>query len=96
VATVRGLVGVDIEQSPDHRVGVSLPGNMTGTLRWPLAGHRLGDFTIHGPDGPPVAGRIEGDRLVVPLRPGRTTVTAAESADRTGEDRSPAGSSPGV
>jgi hypothetical protein len=50
---------------------------MTGTLRWPLAGHRLGDFTIDAPEGPSVAGQIDGDKLAVPLRPGRTTVTAA-------------------
>lgn len=77
VATVRGLVGVDIEQSPRHRVSVSLPGNVTGILRWPLAGHRLGDFTIDAPAGPRVTSRIDGDELAVPLRPGRTTVTAA-------------------
>jgi alpha-L-rhamnosidase len=73
--TVRGLVGVDIEQSPRYRVSVDLPGNVVGTLRWPLAGYALADFEIAAPDGPPVAGVIDGDNVVVPLRPGRTTVT---------------------
>ena len=75
VATVRGLVGVDIEQSPRYRVSVDLPGNVTGTLRWPLAGYALGDFEIEAPDGPPVMGQIQDDNVVVPLRPGRTTVS---------------------
>jgi alpha-L-rhamnosidase len=79
VATVRGLVGVDIEQSPHYRVSVSLPGNVTGTLRWPLSGYRLGDFRIDAPDGPRIDGQTDGKALVVPLRPGRTTVTAAKS-----------------
>ena len=74
VATVRGLVGVDVEQSPAYRVAVTLPGNTTGTLRWPLDGHAAGEFEI-ATSGPSGATRVDGDRLVVPLLPGRTTVT---------------------
>jgi alpha-L-rhamnosidase len=73
VATVRGLVGVDIEQSPAYRVAVTLPGNATGTLRWPLDGHAAAEFEI-ATSGPSGATRVDGDRLVVPLLPGRTTV----------------------
>jgi alpha-L-rhamnosidase len=73
LATVRGLVGVDVEQSPAYRVAVTLPGNTTGTLRWPLDGHAAAEFEI-APSGPSGT-HVDGDRLVVPLLPGRTTVT---------------------
>jgi len=76
VATVRGLVRVDIEQSPNYRIAVTLPGNSTGTLSWPMAGYRAGDFVIDAPEGPPVTAQVDGDRLVVPLRAGSTSVAA--------------------
>jgi alpha-L-rhamnosidase len=75
VATVRGLVGVDIEQSPRCRVAVTVPGNVTGTLRWPLAGRRPDQFLVLTPTGPrPVS--VDGHDLIVGLDPGRTDVLA--------------------
>lgn len=77
VATVRGLVGVDVEQSPGYRVALTVPGNVTGTLRWPLAGRRADQFVVVPPPGPPQVS-VEGDDLIVGLVPGRTEVTTAQ------------------
>ena len=74
VATVRGLVGVDIEQSPQLRVAVTLPGNTTGTLRWPLGTGKLSDFHVSGPGGRTPA--LDGGTVVADLLPGRTELTA--------------------
>jgi alpha-L-rhamnosidase len=76
VATVRGLVGVDVEQSPQYRVAVTVPGNVTGTLRWPLAGRPVDQFVVLTPPGPRTVS-VDGDDLIVGLVPGRTEVAAA-------------------
>lgn len=75
VATVRGLVHVDIEQSPGYRISVTLPGNCSGTLRWPLNGHRATDFAVSAPRRDATSALVEADRLIVPLDPGTTVVT---------------------
>ena len=75
VATVRGLVHVDIEQSPRCRISVTLPGNCSGTLKWPLSGHHPKDFDIATPKSNAAAARVERDRLIIPLDPGTTAVT---------------------
>jgi alpha-L-rhamnosidase len=74
VATVRGMVGVDIEQSPRLRIAVTLPGNTTGTLRWPLGTGKLADFHVSGPARRPLS--LDGDTVVADLLPGRTELTA--------------------
>jgi alpha-L-rhamnosidase len=86
VATVRGLVHVDIEQSPRYRVSVTLPGNCSGTLKWPLGGHHPQDFDVTTPRSDAAAARVEKDRLITPLTPGTTTVTARRSEGAKGED----------
>lgn len=75
VVTARGLVSVDIEQTPRYRVSVTLPGNTRGTLRWPRAGYRLANFTVDAP-GPEVRPVLDGDSVVVPLSAGTTFLHA--------------------
>lgn len=74
VATVRGLVHVEIEQSPRLRVAVTLPGNTTGTLRWPLGRRKPSQFRLSGPSGRSV--ERDGDSVVGELLPGRTELSA--------------------
>ena len=79
VSTVRGLVSVDLEQSPGYRITVDLPGNTSGTLRWPTRDTPLGGFTISGSSDETQA-RVEGSFLVVDLSPGRTEVALAATS----------------
>lgn len=74
VPTVRGLVEVTAVQSPGYEVSVTTPGNTTGTLYWPAAGHGLGQFRLTAPDRS-IRPRLEQDLVVVPLVPGRTELT---------------------
>lgn len=73
MATVRGLVAVDIEQSPGYRVSVTLAGNGGGTLRWPCAGYDVSAFEVQGPSGA-LRPSLDGDVITVPLEPGTTTL----------------------
>ncbi|MEU0090764.1 family 78 glycoside hydrolase catalytic domain [Kribbella sp. NPDC006257] len=76
VATVRGPVSVEFEQSPSYRISVTLPGNTQGILRWPHAGHPLKAFTVDAPSGPLPRPNLDGDTVVVHLSPGATSLTA--------------------
>ncbi|MDF7666104.1 family 78 glycoside hydrolase catalytic domain [Bifidobacterium sp. ESL0745] len=80
VATVRGLVSVDIHQGKRTKVQVTVPGNVVGRLEYPLAGKLLDTVSAtFSADGSSASSGIsglsvKGSSLIVPLVPGVTTV----------------------
>lgn len=80
VATIRGLVSVDIRQDKRTEVRVTVPGNVTGKLEYPLAEKPLDTVSAaFSADESSTSSVISGlsvkdGSLIVPLVPGVTTV----------------------